>query len=273
MPSNIPITDPQEVKWASNTLEMLNYLCLTPVERDLYELTKAIPDQIEVMPGIWQPAGVMATAPAVSNRLKQQVLTLGEHSEKPLNILDIGTFTGISALAMAMALKETPCGGTVTTYDIRDKYHAIAKEYFTKAKVSEFIKPEIADAKIKLQELLDQGKRESFDLIFIDADKTGYPEYYDKALQLVRPGGYIIFDNTLWSNRVAKKRYYNPESPDYDPGAKAIHDTTIKAFANPMLLSSIGEVELDGVLITRKRPSPRQFVNAALERRGISPLR
>lgn len=115
-------------------------------------------------------------------------------------ILEIGTFTGYSALSMALALPE---GGTVTCCDISEEWTKIGQPFWAQAGVSERIDLRIAPALDTLDTLLATGGENSFDMAFIDADKANYAAYYERCLQLVRPNGLILFDNTLWSGRVA----------------------------------------------------------------------
>ncbi|MDA3647909.1 class I SAM-dependent methyltransferase [Saccharopolyspora indica] len=114
-------------------------------------------------------------------------------------VLEIGTFTGYSTLCMARAL---PADGRVLTCDITDRWPRIAAEYWKRAGVADRIEVRVGDAHDTLAELLDTGAAGSFDLAFIDADKKGYRAYYEAALSLVRPGGLIVVDNTLFFGRV-----------------------------------------------------------------------
>jgi predicted O-methyltransferase YrrM len=113
--------------------------------------------------------------------------------------LDIGVFTGYSALAVALAL---PNDGKVIACDISEEYTAIAKDFWAKAGVSEKIDLRIAPALETLEKLIIEGETGSFDLAFIDADKRNYENYYERALILLRPGGLILIDNVLWSGKV-----------------------------------------------------------------------
>ena len=113
--------------------------------------------------------------------------------------LEIGVFTGYSALAVALAL---PNDGKVIACDISEEYTAIAKDFWTRAGVSEKIDLRIAPALETLEKLITEGETGSFDLAFIDADKRNYENYYERALILLRPGGLILIDNVLWSGKV-----------------------------------------------------------------------
>ncbi|MBE9108778.1 class I SAM-dependent methyltransferase [Nodosilinea sp. LEGE 07298] len=114
--------------------------------------------------------------------------------------LEIGVFTGYSALRVALALPPT---GRLVACDVSEEYTAIARRYWQQAGVADKIDLRIAPAADTLAQLIEAGEANSFDFAFIDADKSGYPTYYEQALQLVRPGGLIAVDNVLWSGRVA----------------------------------------------------------------------
>ncbi|MEM9152097.1 MAG: class I SAM-dependent methyltransferase [Cyanobacteria bacterium P01_F01_bin.3] len=114
--------------------------------------------------------------------------------------LDIGVFTGYSALAVALAL---PDDGRIVACDVNEKDCAIALSYWQKANVAHKIDLRIAPALDTLDALIANGESGTFDFSFIDADKSNYDTYYEKSLQLIRPGGLIAIDNTLWYGRVA----------------------------------------------------------------------
>jgi len=115
-------------------------------------------------------------------------------------ILEIGVFTGYSSLALALAL---PTHGRVLGCEISAEYTAIARQFWQKAGVSEKIDVLLGPAVTSLEQLLANGEQESFDLAFIDANKSDYDQYYELSLQLVRPGGLILIDNVLWYGKVA----------------------------------------------------------------------
>src|SRR5690349_9018305 len=114
-------------------------------------------------------------------------------------LLEVGTFTGYSALCMAAAL---PADGSLMCCDIPGDYNAIARRYWQEAGLAGRIDLRLAPALQTLAELERQGQGEQFDLVFIDADKANYPSYLEHALRLLRVGGLAVFDNTLWSGRV-----------------------------------------------------------------------
>ena len=114
------------------------------------------------------------------------------------NVLEIGTFTGLSALSISLAL---PDDGKLIALDKNEETNKVAKNFFKKAnqdhKIKTIIKPAL--------ESLDELKKNKFDLVFIDADKMNYKEYYEKSLKLINKNGLIIIDNVLWHGEVADK--------------------------------------------------------------------
>jgi predicted O-methyltransferase YrrM len=115
-------------------------------------------------------------------------------------VLEIGTFTGYSALAMALAL---PADGRLIACDISEEWTGIARAYWQRAGVADRIDLRIAPALTTLAQLEREGALDAFDLVFIDADKTGYDAYYEGSLRLIRPGGLVVLDNMLRRGRVA----------------------------------------------------------------------
>ena len=130
----------------------------------------------------------------ISGHLQGQVLTMLSKMIQPRTILEIGTFTGYSAICLSKGLQKN---GKLITIEIDDELESIASKYFEKAGVKEYIEQRIGSA-IEIISSLN----ESFDLVFIDADKREYTEYYELVFEKVPSGGYIIADNTLWSGKV-----------------------------------------------------------------------
>ncbi|MBF2067033.1 MAG: class I SAM-dependent methyltransferase [Calothrix sp. C42_A2020_038] len=140
------------------------------------------------------PMAIMQIAPEQGQFMSLLVQLIGAKKT-----LDIGVFTGYSALVVALAL---PPDGKVVACDVSDEYTQIARRYWNKAGVSNKIDLYIAPAIETLSNLIPT-EAETFDFAFIDADKSGYNDYYECCLQLVRPGGLIAIDNVLWFGRVA----------------------------------------------------------------------
>ncbi len=117
--------------------------------------------------------------------------------------LEIGVFTGYSSLVVALAL---PPEGKMVACDVSEEYTSIARRYWEQAGVADKIDLRIAPAIATLDQLIAEGEADSFDFAFIDADKSSYDDYYERALQLIRPGGLIAIDNVLWSGQVADSK-------------------------------------------------------------------
>ena len=157
------------------------------------------------------------------------------------NAIEIGTFTGYSALAVASAL---PAGGRLVCCDVSEEWTAIARRYWADAGVADRIDLHLRPARETLEELLRTKGAGSFDFAFIDADKTGYDAYYEACLGLLRPGGLIAIDNVLWSGTVA-------DPADQKPDTTALRKLTLKIRDDRRVdacLVSVG----DGVMLARK---------------------
>lgn len=133
----------------------------------------------------------------LSGHLQGQVLTMLSKMIRPQFILEIGTFTGYSAICLAKGLREN---GKLITLEIDDELESFAKKYFEKAGIQHSIEQRIGAA-LEIIPTLNQ----TFDLVFIDAHKPEYPAYYKAIFDKVKSGGYIIADNTLWSGKVLEK--------------------------------------------------------------------
>jgi predicted O-methyltransferase YrrM len=155
--------------------------------------------------------------------------------------IEIGTFTGYSALAVAMAL---PPDGRIVCCDINEEWTQIARRYWREAGVADRIDLRLAPALDTLKDLQRDPGPGSFDFAFVDADKTGYDSYYEACLKLLRPGGLIAFDNTLWSGAVA-------DPSKNDPDTNALRALNLKVRDDPRVTSCLLSVG-DGVLLARK---------------------
>lgn len=124
-------------------------------------------------------------------------------------VLEVGTFTGYSALAMALAL---PADGQLVACDISEDWTALGQPFWQSAGAAGKIELNLGAAANTLAAMVGTGMEDSFDLAFIDADKTGYAEYYRLALRLVRPGGLIVLDNMLRRGRVADPGNNEPDT-------------------------------------------------------------
>lgn len=115
--------------------------------------------------------------------------------------IEVGVFTGYSSLSVALAL---PNDGELIACDVSDQFTKMARKFWEKAGVAHKIKLHLQPALKTLDELIQQKQHNTFDFAFIDADKQNYLNYYEKLLELIRPGGLIAVDNTLWDGDVAK---------------------------------------------------------------------
>jgi O-methyltransferase len=160
--------------------------------------------------------------------------------------LEIGTFTGYSALVLALAL---PVDGEVVACDRSREWTDIARHYWNRAGVGARIRLELRPARETLAALRARGEDQSFDLAFIDADKTAYPEYFEECLALLRPGGIVMIDNTLWNGSVV------------DPADRSADTEAIRAFNQQLHRDARIDLSLvpigDGLTLARKRPTPR----------------
>ena len=130
----------------------------------------------------------------LSGHVQGRVLSMISHMIKPLNILEIGTYTGYSAICLAEGLEQN---GTIDTIDINEELESIAKKYFVKAGIENKINSWFGDAKNIIPTL-----NKKYDLVFIDADKINYSVYFDLVFDKINVGGFIIVDNVLWSGKV-----------------------------------------------------------------------
>jgi caffeoyl-CoA O-methyltransferase len=156
--------------------------------------------------------------------------------------LEVGVFTGYSALAVALALPED---GRLVACDVSEEFTAVARRYWREAGVEGKVDLRIGPALETLEGLVAAGEAGSFDLAFIDADKENYDGYYERALTLVRPGGLIVLDNMLQDGRVI-------DPADTGPGVEAIRVLNRKLLADERVDLSLLPVA-DGITLARRR--------------------
>lgn len=137
------------------------------------------------------------------------------------NIIEVGTFTGYSALNMARAL---PNDGRLICCDVSEEWTSIARKYWKQAEQDHKIDLKLAPAAETLKNLLNKSKQRTFDFAFIDADKENYDTYYELCLKLMRPGGVIAFDNMLWSGSVADKGNHSETTVALKKLNRKLHD-------------------------------------------------
>jgi predicted O-methyltransferase YrrM len=203
------------------------FSCETPVQRRLRAETATL------------PGAQMQIGPDQGALMAFLVRLIGAR-----RALEVGVFTGYSALAVAAALPED---GKLIACDLSEAWTRIARRYWEEAGLLQRIELRLGPAVETLATLLREGGADSFDFAFIDADKENYDAYYEACLRLVRPGGLLAVDNAIWSGAVA-----DPTVNDVDTDAiralnlKVRDDSRVEA-----CLLTVG----DGLLLARKRPA------------------
>ena len=199
----------------------------TPLQRRLREETSHLPD-----------AGMQIGADQGA-LLAMLVRLLGAR-----RAVEIGTYTGYSALAVASAL---PAGGKLLCCDVSEEWTSVGRRYWQEAGVADRIELKLAPATETLAALIRNGGAGTFDFAFIDADKTSYDAYYESCLTLLRAGGLIALDNMLWSGRVADPQFHDADTDALRAlNAKIRDDTRVDA-----CLLTVG----DGIMLAQKRPT------------------
>jgi caffeoyl-CoA O-methyltransferase len=174
----------------------------------------------------------------LSGHLQGRVLSMLSKMIQPKRVLEIGTYTGYSALCLSEGLQE---GGMLHTIDINEELENMVRGYFKKAGAENRITYHIGNA-LKII----PGLKEKFDLVFIDADKESYSNYYDLVFDMVRPGGYIIADNVLWSGKILG------DLSKMDKDTKAILGYSKKVHADARVDHVLFPIR-DGLMIARKK--------------------
>ena len=183
------------------------------------------------------PQAIMQISPEQSQFMALLVQLVGAKKT-----LEVGVFTGYSSLSVALAL---PPDGKIIACDVSEEYTAIARRYWQKAGVADKIDLRLAPALETLDRLLADGQAETFDFAFIDADKVNYEGYYERSLQLVRPGGLIAIDNVLWGGKVADSQFQ-------DSSTLAIRALNQKLHHDERVTLSLVPIA-DGVTLALKR--------------------
>jgi predicted O-methyltransferase YrrM len=174
----------------------------------------------------------------LSGHLQGKVLEMISKMIQPEKILELGTYTGYSAICLAKGLQES---GVLHSIEINDELEDIILKYIKKANLGEKIKLHFGDARNIIPEINEQ-----FDLVFIDADKREYIEYYNIVFDYVKPGGFILADNVLWSGKVL-----NMETPDdeYTQGIFAFNEL----IKNDSRIEKVILPLRDGLTLIRKK--------------------
>jgi predicted O-methyltransferase YrrM len=156
--------------------------------------------------------------------------------------IEVGVFTGYSSLRVALAM---PADGKLVACDVSEEFTNVARRYWREAGVESKVDLRLGPALATLNALIAEGGRGTYDFAFIDADKSNYDGYYERCLELVRAGGLIAVDNTLWSGAVA-------DPSQQDPDTRAIRELNAKIPDDPRVSSSLVPIG-DGLLLARKR--------------------
>lgn len=186
-------------------------------------------------------SAVMQISPEQGAFLQMLVRMIGAR-----DAIELGVFTGYSATAVALAMRDRHHGeARLIACDVSEEHMARAVLTFEAAGVADVVEPRIGPGLKSLDDLIAAGEAERFDFAFIDADKPGYSDYYDRLMTLLRPGGVMAFDNVLWSGAV-----FDPAKAD--PDTVALRAVAEKAKADDRVdvaFTTIG----DGLLICQKR--------------------
>ncbi|MGK7389830.1 MAG: O-methyltransferase [Candidatus Cyclobacteriaceae bacterium M2_1C_046] len=172
----------------------------------------------------------------LSGHLQGRILSMFSNMIRPKNVLEIGTYTGYSAICLAEGLAE---GGKITTIDKNEELEDMVRLYFEEAGITEKVDFIIGNALDVIANL-----KQMFDLVFIDADKINYSNYYDLVIEKVPQGGYIIADNVLWSGKVV-------EEGKRDKDTKALIEFNTRVHQDGRVENVLFPVR-DGLMILRK---------------------
>jgi caffeoyl-CoA O-methyltransferase len=211
-------------------------LALVPEAIDAYAAAHTVPAP-ELLQELAAETRAKTSAPQmmvgdIEGRFLQLLVQLGGCKR----VVEVGTFTGYSALMMAEGL---PDGGELVTCELLEAHAEIARRYFAKSPHGKKIKLRLGPAIDTLRSL----PAAETDLIFLDADKTGYPDYYEEGLRLLRPGGLLVADNVLWSGKVLDPK---------DDDTRALVAVADRARKDPRVTPVMLTVR-DGLLLARKK--------------------
>lgn len=171
----------------------------------------------------------------LSGHLQGRFLSMISHMIRPRTILEIGTYTGYSAICLAEGLQP---GGTLYTLDVNEELEDRVRHYFEEAGLGDSIRYIIGDARTTLATL-----NARFDLVFIDADKENYSLYFDSVIKDVNLGGYILADNVLWSGKVLDQKADKDTRAIKEFNEKVLHDARVEVVMLPLR---------DGITVMRK---------------------
>ena len=173
----------------------------------------------------------------LSGFVQGRVLSMFSRMIRPRVVLEIGTYLGYSALCFAEGLVE---GGKVITLDVNDETNKVARSFVERTEYKDRIEFHLGEGANIIPNL-----PETFDLVFIDADKPNYSNYYNLVFDKVRPGGFIIADNVLWSGKVLEE--------EKDENTRALHDFNLMVLADKRVSNVLLPIR-DGLMVVCKEP-------------------
>ncbi|MCY1042401.1 class I SAM-dependent methyltransferase [Corallococcus sp. bb12-1] len=218
-----------------------NYLSLTDPLHD-YILRNSLREP-DVMRRLREKTDAMRMSAMASPPEQAQFVALIAQLIGARHCLEVGVFTGYTSLWLAHAIAPD---GRIVCCDVDEKWPRVGMPFWEEAGIADRIDLRIAPALETLAELERSGYADSFDLIFIDADKDNYPAYYDLCLRLVRPGGVMMVDNVLWGGSVI-----NPENQSRD--ARAVRELNERVFHDDAVAISLLPIG-DGLTLIQRKP-------------------
>jgi len=171
----------------------------------------------------------------LSGFVQGRVLSMFSHMIKPHSVLEIGTYLGYSTICLAEGLAD---GGKVISLDVNAETNAVAQSFIDKTEFADRIQLRLGEAAFVMQHMIGP-----FDLVFIDADKPNYSNYYNLVFDKVRPGGFIVADNVLWSGRVLDE--------EKDENTQALHEFNQMVLADDRVSNVLLPIR-DGLMVVRK---------------------
>ena len=221
MPNRMPTINVNLLRYLRNTS-----LRETDLQNELRQITNKLPE------AGWEVSPEQA-----------QFLALLVQITGAKYVLELGTFTGHSSLAMGLAL---PMDGHLLTCDMEPKFTDIAQEYWIKAGINQKIELRLGPAMSTLDDLIKKGKKSYFDMAFIDANKKDYDGYFERVLSLIRPCGLIVIDNVFWGGKILDKK-------NNDKSTISIRNLNKKLKNDQRISLSMLPLN-DGVTLAWKRP-------------------
>jgi len=201
-----------------------------------------LPPESELLKTLHDRTSTMEGAGMQISHEQAQFMRVLLQSLNAKKTIEIGVYTGYSTLITAQCL---PDNGHIVACDVSEEWTSIAKPFWEEAGQSHKVDLRLAPAQDTLNALINDGESNSFDFVFIDADKTGYDNYYELALKLLRPGGLIALDNCLWGGKVA-------DTSNQEEDTVALKALNAKIAKDPRVTAYLAPVG-DGLYLASKR--------------------